>query len=325
MLVVNGGYGLVVYGLSSSEPMRNSALRRLSASCASVVLAQQQQRGVFQFAGGRVEVACGGHAAILVAGKHGIEGPPLGRGKCAQQVPIRGGHECHALAFALDNQPHGNALHASSRESRTHLAPQQGRHLVAEKPIDDPARFLGSNQRVVDIARVFQGLADGLFRDFVKHQPVHGNVGLQQLAQMPANGLPFAVFVRRQIQLGGLLEQRFELANLLGFARRDDVNGAEAVVHVDAQVGPFFLLVLGRNLLGTLRQVAHMANAGLDHVVAAQEFADRAGLGRRFNNYQGLATRRRGLAARSLFSFCHTPVAVRGQRQLNAAATIYRP
>ncbi len=81
---------------------------------------------------------------------------------------------------------------------------------------------------------------------------------------MPTDGLSFAVFVRRQIQGVGLLQLVFKQLDLLALARRNDVDRREVVVDVDAQVGPRLSFVLGRNLLGPLRQVADVADAGLD-------------------------------------------------------------
>ena len=81
---------------------------------------------------------------------------------------------------------------------------------------------------------------------------------------MPTDGLAFAVFVRRQIQVVGVLELVLEQLDLLRLARRDDVDRREIVVDVHAQVGPLLALVLRGNLLGALRQVADVADAGLD-------------------------------------------------------------
>ncbi len=69
---------------------------------------------------------------------------------------------------------------------------------------------------------------------------------------MPANRFPFAVFVGRQIDLIGILQQRFELGDLLLFAGRNDVDRREVVIHVDAEIGPFLLLELRGQFLGAL-------------------------------------------------------------------------
>ena len=88
---------------------------------------------------------------------------------------------------------------------------------------------------------------------------------------MPTDGLPFAVFVRRQIQVFGVFEQVLELADLGRLAGRNDVDRVEILVDVHAQVGPFLSLIFGGNLLGPLRQIADVADAGLDGEIRGPE------------------------------------------------------
>ena len=78
-------------------------------------------------------------------------------GKRAQQVPERGRHERHPLPLALDDQPHGHALHAAGRKPRPNFRHSRGRDVIAVKAIDDPPDFLGPNQVVVDLARMLPG------------------------------------------------------------------------------------------------------------------------------------------------------------------------
>ena len=81
----------------------------------------------------------------------------------------------------------------------------------------------GFHQVVVDAARIRQCFLDRFFRDLVEHQAVHGHLGLEQLVQMPTYGFPFAVLVRGQIQVFGVFEKPFELADLGCLAGRNDV------------------------------------------------------------------------------------------------------
>ena len=159
------------------------------------------------------------------------------------------GDEAHPLPFALDDQPHGHALHPAGREPRTNLPPQQRRHVVAVEPVDDPPHLLGPHQVGVDLARLLQGLADRLFGDFVKHQAMDRHLRLQHLAEMPTDGLPLAVFVRRQIQVLGVLEHVLEFADLRDLVAGNHVDGIEILVDVHAQVGPVFPLEFGRDFL----------------------------------------------------------------------------
>ena len=112
----------------------------------------------------------------------------------------------HPLPLALHDQPHGHALHPARRQTGPDLLPQQLRDVVAVEPIENAARFLSPHEAFVDIARILQGLLDGRPSDLVKHQAVHRYLGFQQLIQMPTDGLPFTVLVRRQIKILGFLE-----------------------------------------------------------------------------------------------------------------------
>jgi hypothetical protein len=165
-------------------------------------------------------------------------------GERAEQIPIGCGDKPHPLAFPVDNQADRHALDPARRKLWPDLSPQEGRHFVPIQPIQDAAGLLSADQILVDLPRVVEGFQDGFFGDLVKHQTPHGNLGIENLTQMPTDRLPFAVFVRRQIQVGGRLQCLLEFLDLLLLVRRDDVNGLEAVVHVDPQIAPFFILKL---------------------------------------------------------------------------------
>ena len=220
--------------------------------------------------GGRVEIAAGGDRPAVEGDQHRLR-----IARCSPRRVRRGANvpagpsrwpPTNAIRspLAIDDQPHGHALHPSGREPRANLPPQQGRNLVAVQPVDDPPRFLGPHQVVVDLPRMGQRLADRLFGDFMKHQPMHRHLRLQHLAEMPTDGLSLAVFVRRQIQVAGVLEQVLELPNLLGLVGRNNVHRLEVLVDVHPQVGPVFSFVLLGDFLGPLGQVANVADAGLD-------------------------------------------------------------
>ena len=97
---------------------------------------------------------------------------------------------------------------------------------------------------------------------------------------MPGDRLALAVFVGREQELVGVLEERAELGDLLLLVGVDDVERAEAVLDVDAETRPFLLLVLGRDVGGALRKVANMADGGLDHEVGTEVPGDRPRLRR---------------------------------------------
>ena len=153
VLVVNGGYGFDVYGLSSTLVTRNWPLRiALGQRCGRRAVEQHQLR-VLELAGRRIEILAGRNAAAIDRDQLRFELLTVRFGELANEVPPRRRDERHPLALALDDHPHGDALHAAGRKLRPHLAPQQRRHFVAVQPVENAARFLGPHQAVVDVAR----------------------------------------------------------------------------------------------------------------------------------------------------------------------------
>ncbi len=126
-----------------------------------------------------------------------------------------------------------------------------------------------------------------LLGDLVKHEPMDRHFRPQYLAEVPTDGLSLAVFIGGQIEFRGVFQQTFEFSDLLALRSGDDVDRLEIMVDVDAQIGPVFLFVLFGYFLGPLRQIADVADAGLDRIGAAEELADRSGFGRRFDDHQG--------------------------------------
>ena len=141
-------------------------------------------------------------------------------------------------------------------------------------------------------------------RDLVEDHPADRDLRAQRLDQVPGDGLALAVLVRREVELVGVLDQRLELADLLLAVGADDVERFEVVLGVDAEPRPRLALVLGRDVGGVARQVADVADRGLDDVTRSEVTADRLGLGRRLDDHQ-LGARRPPCATRSL------PVTVR--------------
>ena len=67
---------------------------------------------------------------------------------------------------------------------------------------------------------------------------------------MPTDGLSFAVFVRRQVEVLGVLQSGLQLADLRGLLRRNDVDRIEILGDIHSQVGPIFLLELLGHFFG---------------------------------------------------------------------------
>ena len=233
---------------------------------------------------GVVEVPARGDA-------HGVEGCELGRkvllllGENRRHVPVGGGDEGHALAFARDDQPRGHRLHSPGREPGRDLAPQEGRDLVAHEAVEDAARFLGVHQLRIELAGIVERPGDGLRRDLVEHHALDRDLRLEHLVQMPGDGLAFAVLVGCEQQFVGLFEQLFQLGDLLLLVGVDHVVGLEARfdVHGELRVGALFHR---RGQLGGLGEVANMADGGLYGVVRSEIAADGASLRWRLHDHK---------------------------------------
>ena len=113
----------------------------------------------------------------------------------------------------------------------------------------------------------------------MEHEPVDRHFRLEQLEQVPADGLSLTVLVRRQIESVCLFELVFEQLDLFALTGRNDVDRREIVLHVDAQIRPGLGFVLSRNLLGALWQIADVADARLDGEPVAQVLANSFRLG----------------------------------------------
>ena len=189
-------------------------------------------------------------------------------------VPVAGGDEGDALALALDDQAHRRALHATGRQAAVDAPPQHRRHLVPVEPVEQATGLGGVDQAVVDAPRVGDGVVDGGLGDLVEHHPLHRDLRLQVLEEVPADGLALAVLVRREVQLAGVLHRRSQVLDHVLAADGQLVRGLEAVVDVDRQT--------------LARQVGDVAHRGAHVEGAAQELGEGLGLGGRFDDDEWL-------------------------------------
>ena len=177
------------------------------------------------------------------------------------------------LALAVHDHAGDDALHAPGGQAGAHLAPQEGRELVADDAVEDAARLLRVDQVHVDVARLLHRLGDGVLRDLVEGHAARLAVRqVEQLAQVPGDGLALAVRVGGEIDAVGLVGGGAQLADDLVLALDGLVIGREIVVDVNAQ--------------RLFRQIAQVAHRGLDLVIAAQILGDGFGLGGGFDNQQ---------------------------------------
>ncbi|EXJ15395.1 hypothetical protein D779_1359 [Imhoffiella purpurea] len=189
--------------------------------------------------------------------------------------PVLLADECLDLALALADQTQRRTLHPTGRQSAPDLLPQQWRQIEADQIVERPSGLLGVDQIVGEAARIGDGVLDGPLGDLVEHDTVHGplaelSAALEQLVEMPGDGLALAVRVGREIERLGLLELLGDRLDVLLVAIDDLVLHGEAMIRID------------RPLLRN--QVADVPIGG-DHLeVGSEVLLDGLGLGRRFDD-----------------------------------------
>ena len=202
---------------------------------------------------------------------------PRQGGELSLDAPVSCRDEGHALALALDDQPRGHRLHPAGGQTRADLAPQHGADLIADQAVQDAAGLLSVHQMNVQIPGAGQRPGDGLLRDLRERHPPHGHFGLENLEEVPGDGLALAVVICCQVELFSALEGLAELGDRLLLIGIDDVIGLEAVFDVDRELPVGALLLRGRQL-GGLSQITDMADGGLDVELRAKVRGNRADL-----------------------------------------------
>ncbi len=115
----------------------------------------------------------------------------------------------------------------------------------------------------------------------MEHHPLHRDLRVEHLEQVPCDGLALAVLVGRQVELLGLPQQLPDVRHLLLLVRRDDVEGLEVVFDVDAEPGPAPLVAKGLgSVLGAGGDVPDVTDRRLHDEVGTEETLDRPGLRR---------------------------------------------
>ncbi len=225
--------------------------------------------------------------------------------------PVFFGDERTDRALTLHDQLHGDGLHPTRRQTAGDLLPQQRGNHVTHDAVEEATRLLGIDAIDVQLSRFGEGFLNRLLGDLVEHHAlVTLVVTADGFAQVPGNGFPFAVQVRREIDGVGILGQAAQFVDHLLLAGKDFVLGFPAMLGIDAHprhelaLGLFLgrqrrrfrrgLAALGSRLFGGTRrtaggQVSDMADTRLHHVLAAQILVDGLGLSRGFHNDQRFA------------------------------------
>ena len=328
VVVRNGAYGRAAVRLALDAGDLEAGLGVLQAGRqrggAGRVEVQQRLPGAgLELADGREVTTLGDPGAVDAHQRRGeaggVVGEPLlavlGGAELGLEVPVAGRAELDPLPLPVDDQPGRDRLDPARRQLRHDLLPQHRGDLVAVEPVEDAPGLVGVDLAVVELGRVGDGAGDRLRGDLVEDHPAGGDLGLELLEQVPGDGLALAVLVCRQVELVGVLEQRLELGDLLLLVGRDDVEGLEVVVDVDAEAGPRLRAELLRDLGRLVRHVADVADARLDHVATAEVAGDGPGLGGGLDDHKPGAMTVRGGAVRRAAVLPAVP-AVRGRRCL---------
>jgi len=126
------------------------------------------------------------------------------------------------------------------------------------------------DEATIELAGVLDGGANGSGRDLVEDHARHRDPGREHLDEVPRYRLAFAVLVCREIDLAGRADEAAELGDLIPFLARHDVEGLEVVVHVDAETSPRLGLEGRRHVRRRSREIAYVADRGLDDVVTTE-------------------------------------------------------
>ena len=225
-----------------------------------------------------VEVGAASDAAAINASEPRRERRGAGDGE-GRDVPVRGRHKRDALALALDNQTDRGRLHTARREALRDLAPQHRRNLEAEEPVKDAAGFLCVDEVQIEVARLLDGGTNRIFGDLVEHHALDRDLGLENFAQVPGNGLTFAVLISREQEFVGVFQRTLQLGDGAASAVAGElVIGLESIVDVDCEAPKRALLHLGRHFarFWKVANVPHRA----EYLIAVSEVClDRLHLG----------------------------------------------
>ena len=178
------------------------------------------------------------------------------------------------LALALDDQAERHRLDAAGGLGTGQLAPQHRREREADEVIERAAGAIGVDQIVVELARVLHRLGHRRLGDRVEGDALdllgERLARAQHFADVPRDRLALAIRIGREDQAVGELGEIGDRLQLLRLVRVILPRHRERIVGID------------RAVLG--RQVADMAVAGQDAVIAAQILLDGFGLGGRFDD-----------------------------------------
>ena len=177
------------------------------------------------------------------------------------------------LIFTVDHDARGHRLHAAGGQAGLDLAPEQRAEFIAHDAVENAARLLCVDQILIDLARVLDALGDDLFCNLVERHALGLVIRqIQQLLQVPRNGLSLAVRVGREIDGSGRFRALFQVGDHVCTFLHGQILRRKIAVNIHAH--------------GALGQITQVAHRGYDVVVAAQIFFNGSGLRRRLDDHQ---------------------------------------
>ena len=212
---------------------------------------------------------------LLPAVELGLEAPQIWAHPLQLRLdsPVLLGDKGPDFLLPLRHQPGGHRLDPPGGQAPPDLPPQQGGEFIAHDAVQDAPRLLGVHQVLVDGPGGGNRVVDHLLGDLVEGDPIGLVVrDIQQLLQMPGDGLPLPVRVGGQIDPAALLGCLLQVADHVLFALDGLVLGDKASLDVHADLA--------------LRQVPDVAHGRLHLIARPQVLPNGLGLGRRLYDHQ---------------------------------------
>src|SRR6185437_2135488 len=148
-------------------------------------------------------------------------------------------YERRDLRFPLADHAQRGALHAPGGEAAPDFLPKQRREIEPDQVIERAPCLLRIHQVERQVARLSHRRADGITGDLIEGHAMNALAAelaarMQDLLQMPGDGLPLAVRVRGQIKRFGLAQAACDRLDMTLVLLEHLVLHAEAVVGVDS-------------------------------------------------------------------------------------------
>ena len=184
----------------------------------------------------------------------------------AQNAERRFGLEVHNLALTLNNQADSHRLHTACRQRRFNLLPKNWRQLETDQTVENAARLLCVDQIDIDATRIFDGVQNGRFCNFVENNSFSRFVFQpQHFVKVPRNGFSLTVLIGCEPYGLCIFGGFFQIGYKLFLVGRNLVFRFILMLDVDAEA--FF------------GQIADVSVTRRHHIIFAQKLFNSLGLG----------------------------------------------